>query len=527
MSVVIARAITRPLVSLREAAEQIGEGNLKTKLPAETSDDVGRLTQAFDTMSERLRESFLSLKQRTEQLGAANEEMEREVQERRRAEETVRHQAYHDALTGLPNRDLFSDRLTVEIAQARRHGYSVAVLFLDVDRFKLINDTLGHSSGDEVLKAVAKRLEELIREGDTAARIGGDEFSVILTHVANDEEVIKTTERILDGIRELTVIEDSPGLQISASVGVALFPEDGGDVETLVSNADAAMYRAKDNGRDRLQRFVPEINATATNRITIDSELRLALERGEFVLYYQPQVSLVSSEIVGMEALIRWEHPQRGLMYPDDFIPIAEESDLIIAIGEWVLNEACAQARIWNDGRATPLRMAVNVSARELRSPDLILAVAGKLIEHGVPPNVLDLEVTKGAAMDDVEHTRDTLQELRKLGVHVSIDDLGTGYSSLAYLRRLPIDAIKIDRSFMERLTEDKDDEAIVAAIVGLGKTLDLRVLAEGVETESQLDLIRKMDCDSYQGFLFSQPVSAAEFEKRFLKKKTAVTSPA
>ena len=436
-----------------------------------------------------------------------------DITERKQAEETIRHLAYHDGLTSLPNRTLFEDRLTVTLAQARRKQRLAAVMFLDLDRFKVVNDTVGHAVGDQLLQSVAERLKTLVRDGDTVARVGGDEFTVLLPEVGCMEDAVEVAERILETLRRPWQVNGHE-FRITTSIGIAMCPIDGEDAESLIRNADTAMYRAKDSGRDNYQLYTPAMNSKIAERLAVESSLRRSVERGEFAVHYQPQVSIETGRIVGVEALVRWQHPERGLVSPLEFIPIAEETGLIVPLGAWVLRTACAQNRAWQDAGLPPMRMAVNLSARQFQRHDLLDTVAAALAESGLSAQYLQLEITEGAAMQDVDLTLAILRELKEAGVQVSIDDFGTGHSSLSYLKRFPIDVVKIDQSFVQDLTVDPNDAAIASTIIVMAHNLGLKVIAEGVETAEQLAFLRERDCDEMQGFLFSRPKPAPELDQ-------------
>lgn len=441
----------------------------------------------------------------------------RDISERKRSEKTIERLAYYDSLTDLPNRVLFTDRLNQALAQARRNSEALAVMFLDLDQFKLVNDTLGHAMGDELLRVAAKRLTGLMREGDTVARVGGDEFMVLLPSAAGPEDATNIADRILEVMRQSWQLGGHE-FHLTASLGIAMYPSDGTDGIALLRNADTAMYHAKDEGRDNCQRFTTSMSAKIAERVDLDNEMRRGLERGEFVVYYQPQVEIDSGKIVGVEALVRWQHPQRGLVAPMEFIPLAEETGLIVPLGEWILRAACAQARAWQVAGLPTLRMGVNLSARQFRLPDLPDVVRRVLDETGLGAQYLQLEITESLAMRDTDFTVDVLHHLKELGLEVSIDDFGTGHSSLAYLKHFPVDALKIDRSFVRSLTIDRSDDAIVETVIALARVLNLHVIAEGVETQEQLAFLKSRKCDEMQGFLFSRPVPAGVLETTLLK---------
>ena len=426
--------------------------------------------------------------------------------ERKRAEARIEHLAYHDLLTGLPNRRLLLDRLDLALAQARRDKAQIAVLFLDLDRFKVINDSLGHTVGDEVLRAVAGRLKNHVRKGDTVARIGGDEFTAVIRNVHHPVDTAKVAEILQGALRE-PLIAGGRELFVTASIGISIYPNDGADVETLLKNADTALHRDKEHGLDSVRLFTAAMNADAVQRLRLESELRRALQRGELFAHYQPIVDLTTGTIKVLEALMRWNHPEHGLVPPSDFIPIAERTGLLSSIGPWVLRTACAQAKTW-ERAGHPVSVAVNISPRQLHHVDLLRHVVEALDDAGLPASRLELEITESSAMQNPEATIQTLNALKALGVCVSIDDFGMGYSSLSLLQRLPIDTLKIDRSFVRDITTDPGDAAIATAIITLAHSLKLSVVAEGVETQEQLAFLSEHACDRVQGYLLSRPVA-------------------
>ena len=432
----------------------------------------------------------------------------------KRVESTIRHQASHDLLTGLPNRGLFYDRLSLELINAQRHGEHLAVMFLDLDRFKLVNDTLGHAAGDQLLQSMAQRLQSSLREGDTLARWAGDEFTMLLPQIGSSQTAVRIAQRILDTLSQPFEL-DKQELHIKASIGIVFAPYDGEDAETLLKNADTAMYRAKQLGKNNYQLYAPSMNTKARERLSLENNLHKALEREEFLLYYQPQVNLYTGQIVGMEALIRWQRNDGELIAPDQFIPLAEETGLIISIGEWVLRTACAQSRAWQKLGLPPFRIAVNLSARQFQQHNLVETIAQVLQETQLEPKYLELEITESIAIQDIEFTISVLKQLRTMGIHISMDDFGTGYSSLSALRHFPLCTLKIDRSFVQFLMTNSSDVAIITAIIALGRGLDLRVIAEGVETVEQLQFLRLANCDDVQGYFISKPLppdAAAQF---------------
>jgi len=420
------------------------------------------------------------------------------------------HLAHHDTLTDLPNRQLFRTQLRQLLNQAHRSPRSLAVMFLDLDRFKQINDSLGHRIGDLLLVEVAKRLQSCVRETDVAARRGGDEFTVLLDGIRRGQDAARVAKKILSEFAKPCLIEGHE-LFITASIGISLFPADGADSEALVRNADIAMYRAKARGGNTYQFFMPEMTDRAMERMEMEHSLHQALERKQFVLYYQPQVDLTSGRIVAMEALIRWQHPEAGLIFPDEFIPLAEETGIIVPMGEWVLAEACRQARRWDEQGLAPVVQAVNFSARQFQFRRPVERIREILSETELDPARLDLELTESAVMKDPGFAMETLRKLRDMGLSVTIDDFGTGQSSLAYLKRFPISKLKIDKTFIHTLLADRKDAAITNAIISMAHELELKAVAEGVETPEQLEYLRGPGCDEVQGYLFSRPVPAEE----------------
>jgi diguanylate cyclase (GGDEF)-like protein/PAS domain S-box-containing protein len=423
------------------------------------------------------------------------------------------HSAHHDFLTGLPNRKMLNDRVSQAIVLAPRHNKKVAVLFLDLDGFKYINDSLGHSIGDRLLQSVAKRLVESVRGSDTVSRQGGDEFVLLLSEVAHTEGVAITVRRLLQVVAAPHSI-DQHDLHVTACIGVSTYPDDGPDAETLIKNADTAMYQAKENGRQSYQFFKPAMNVRAVERQSIEGSLRRALERQEFAVHYQPKINLRTGEISGAEALIRWTHPTRGLVSPAQFIPVAEDCGLILPIGNWVLREACKQARAWVEAGLPLGTMGVNISAVEFRNENFLEGVFAILKDTCLNPNLLELELTESVLMKRPESTASVLQALRAKGVQVAVDDFGTGYSSLSYLQKFSIDALKIDQSFVRRITTAPAETTIVTAVISMARSLKLRVVAEGVETLKELEFLQAHQCDEAQGYYFSRPIPPEQFAK-------------
>ncbi|WP_206816376.1 bifunctional diguanylate cyclase/phosphodiesterase, partial [Chroococcus sp. FPU101] len=424
----------------------------------------------------------------------------------KRVEETLRHQSLHDQLTGLPNRMLFHNLLTLALAQAEHQGQSLGVMFLDLDRFKLVNDTLGHAAGDLLLQQTAQRLTSCLRPEDTIARWAGDEFTILVLDLHSTEQAISIAQRILRAFDEPFYLEGQE-LYIKSSIGIAFAPYDGKDAETLLKNADIAMYRTKQQGKNNYQLYAPSMNTKALERLTLENNLYKALKRGEFLLHYQPQIDLNTGQIVGMEALIRWQREGVDLIPPDQFIPLAEETGLIVAIGEWVLQTACTQNRAWQLAGLPPLRVAINLSACQFQQGDLVQIVTQILQQTQLDPQCLELEITESIAMQDVSLTISVLKKLKAMGIYISIDDFGTGYSSLSTLRDFPVDALKIDQSFIRELWTHSSNKAIVKSVIALGHGLGLKLIAEGVETPEQLQFLRSLGCDFAQGYLISCPL--------------------
>jgi len=436
----------------------------------------------------------------------------KDITERKRHEEQLAHQATHDTLTGLANRTILNDRTGLLIERAAREKSVVALLLLDLDRFKEINDSLGHGAGDELLRGMAARLTDLVRDSDTVARLGGDEF-VVLVEMEVADGAISIAQKILDA---LTIPFSIAGQEvfIGASIGISLYPKDGDSSEELLKNADVAMYRAKSRGRNRFRFYDENMNASSVERLSLETRLRHAVDNGELLLHYQPQVNLRSGEIIGAEALIRWQHPELGLVSPAKFIPLAEETGLIFPIGEWVMRTACAQIKAWQDAGVMTPTVAVNLSAHQFRQHHLVKMTTGVLLDTGIDGRYLELEMTESAVMEDADRVIRVLRELKEAGTTISIDDFGTGYSSLSYLKQFAIDKLKVDQSFVRDITQDPNDAAIVVAIITMAHSLGLNVIAEGVETEGQLEFLRSHGCDEMQGYFFSRPVPVGDFEQ-------------
>jgi len=437
--------------------------------------------------------------------------------------ERITHLAYHDALTRLPNQSLFKDRLKQAIALSSRSNQIQAVLLVNVDRFKTINDSLGYTAGDQMLKAIAQRLTSCVRESDTVARFGADEFAVLLMQLGRTQDAANTAKAIKQAVEQAFLI-DGRELFITSSIGISVYPQDGRDTATLLKNAGVALQRAKEKGRGDYEFYASGNTSQALKQLLLESQMRPGLERGEFVVEYQPQVDLKTFQLVGMEALIRWNHPALGMLQPSDFIQLAEDTGMITQIGDWVLRTAFAQNKLWLDSGFSPMRLAVNVSARQFQQSAFIGTICDLLKETNLDPALLELELTEASIMKEPEKAIDKLNKLRDLGIKIAIDDFGTGYSSLSYLKRFPIDTLKIDKTFVADVSTDEDDAAIAKAIVMMGHALDMSVIAEGVETPQQLEYLTSLGCDAIQGYLFSPPLSTQSFTELLMEQLRAIT---
>jgi len=436
-----------------------------------------------------------------------------DLSQNKRTQDQLNHLAYHDALTDLPNQVLFKDRLKQAIALSRRSDQMQAVMLLNLDRFKAINDSLGYTSGDRLLQSVAQRLASCVRESDTVARFGGDQFAILLTQIPRAQDAANVARAIKQTLNQAFIFDDQE-IFISSSIGISVYPQDGRDTAGLLKTAGVALDRSKVQGGNDYQFYTAGGTTRALKQLVLESNLRQSLERDEFFVHYQPQVAIQDFHLVGMEALVRWQHPSLGVLYPKDFITLAEESGLIISLGDWILRAACAQNKWWQDAGLPPMRLSVNFSARQFQQPTFITDVSQILKDTNLDPRWLELELTESSIMKDPEEAIEKLHELKLMGIHVAIDDFGTGYSSLNYLKRFPIDTLKIDRTFVSDVCKDPHDTSIVRAIINLGHALDLTVIAEGVETREQLQYLAALECDLVQGFLFSKPLSAAAFEE-------------
>lgn len=436
----------------------------------------------------------------------------RDITARAALEEELQHQATHDALTGLPNRVLLFDRIRKSMEKSKQHNTLFGVLFLDLDRFKLINDSLSHEVGDEVLRNVSKRLQSIIRDDDTLVRLGGDEFVIIINDIKSEEHLIKFSKKILSLFKERFKIFDHE-LILSTSVGIAIFPKDGKNIDLLLRNADIAMYHAKELGADQFRFYTDELNEKNIEKLEKETALRRAIKNNELFLAYQPQFDLKTGQLVSVEALVRWKHPKKGIILPIEFIPLAEETGLIVPIGEWVIRSACAQNKAWQNLNLPPIRVAVNITTKQFRLYNLVQIISNILHETGLDPCYLELELTENVIINNID-IKSTINELKDLGIQIALDDFGTGYSSLNYLREIPVDRLKIDQSYVQNIESNRGDDVIIQAIISMANSLNLEVLAEGVENQAQLDFLKAQKCGEVQGFYFSKPITPEACEK-------------
>ncbi len=516
------RIITDPLLRLSAIARQVSTGkNYSVRVIGEGKDELGNLITDFNTMLDEiqsrdneLREHRLRLEervtQRTRELESANALLELSKEQAESVANRMEYHAHHDALTGLPNRILLNDRITSELAHARRQQTNAALLFLDLDRFKIINDSLGHAVGDQLLRVISRRLNNCVREEDTVARLGGDEFMVLLPRISGSADAGRIAKKIIECLVD-PISCNGHELHITTSIGISIFPYDGTDAETLIKHADISMYRAKELGRNKAIYYTAEMNAGSRKQLAMETNLRKAVERNQLRLFYQPKVDINRNMIVGVEALLRWKHPTMGFISPLDFIPVAEDSGLIIPIGEWVLNTAFRQLKQWHNTGFTGLTVAVNLSSAQLSRPGFEDVVAQALGEAGLDARMTELEVTENVAMENIDSAITVLDRLKCMGISIAMDDFGTGYSSLNYLRRLPIDIVKIDKSFVSEIPDSTDDVTIAQAIIAMAQSLKLSLVVEGVENVRQLNFFRQQGVNIVQGYLFSKPVPASE----------------
>ncbi len=496
MSSYISSAISRPLVKLKAASSELGQCDFSTRIEVDSNDEMCEIASNFNDMAERL-ETVMA-------------ERDKEVLGRKSSEETVSQLAYYDQLTGLPNRNLFIDRIDHMIERDLWRKRLAALFFLDLDRFKVVNDTLGRADGDKLIQAVAERLKFSLRDGDVVARLGGDEFGILLQDLARAEDLPMVVEKVFDSFRDPLVLSDEE-VNVSGCIGISIFPHDGDSAAILLKNAEIAMYRAKGDGKNMYRLFSPSMALKSREVLRIESVLDTAVERDQLVLHYQPQLSLETGKITGTESLVRLKDPDGGLIPPGKFIDLAEETGLIVKISRWVLNKACSQGKEWHDEGIEKFNVSVNISARMFNQADLIDTIASALSKSGFPPEYLDLEITESVVMADADEAIKKMHKLKELGVKFSVDDFGTGYSSLSYMKHMPIDMLKIDRSFVIDIMKNETDMAIMKAIISMAHSLGIEVIAEGVEERDQLDLLIALGCDKIQGYYFSKPVAASE----------------
>lgn len=535
----ISKKISDPIIKIASSTKEIAKGDFTHKSDIQTNDEIGILATSFNEMAEELKKNHDELKrshdelevkvqERTAELSQANDQLQQEIAEKQSSEKRLAYIAYYDALTNLPNRTLFEDRVEQAVAFSDRHDMKSALLFIDIDDFKRINDTLGHVVGDELLMGIADRLRMMTRKGDTVsrnnddpmfARVGGDEFTVLLSVIKQAEDAAKVARRIIDSLTQPFVLNKQE-VFITVSIGIAVFPGDGNDLFELWKNADTAMYYAKNKGKNNYQYYKKSMNDTAADRLALESELRRALEREELLLHYQPQINSLSGKIIGMEALIRWRHPERGMVSPLEFIPIAEETGLIVPISNWVLETACMQSRRWKDRGFYNIPISVNLTSHHFQRSSLISDISALLEKYDLTSSDLILEMTESAVMEDTDVTLKNFRDLTQMGFRLSIDDFGTGYSSLSYLKRFPIHAIKIDRSFVKDVNTEADDGTIANTIITMAHSLKMHVVAEGVETEDQLRFLLERGCDELQGYLFSSPLPVENVEELLASDK-------
>jgi diguanylate cyclase (GGDEF)-like protein len=522
LSTRMSRIITDPLLRLSDIARQITtEKNYSLRVVAREKDELGDLIADFNAMLDEIQARDNALEdhqhmlerrvwQRTRELKIANLELENAKEKAESVAQRMQYHAHHDALTGLPNRTLLNDRISTALAHARRQQTVLALLFLDLDRFKLINDSLGHATGDQLLRVISRRLSSCLRDEDTVARLGGDEFMVLLPRISGSADAGRIGRKIIESLVE-PVTCNGHELHITTSIGISVYPHDGRDADTLVKNADISMYRAKELGRNKVVYYTTEMNAGSRKQLAMETNLRKAVENDELQLHYQPKVDINRNSIVGVEALLRWEHPVMGYISPLEFIPIAEDCGLIAAIGEWVLHTAFSELGNWHAAGHDHITMSVNLSSAQLARPGLENIVEEALAAAGIGPGMAELEITENVAMQNIDSAIATLTKLKQMGVSIAMDDFGTGYFSLGYLRRLPVDMVKLDRSFVRGIPESSEDALIAQTIIAMARCLNISLVVEGVENARQLRFFRQQGCDIVQGYLFSEPVDAAE----------------
>ncbi len=525
LSAQLQRFITDPLLRLSAIARQIcTEKNYSLRVIGEGKDELGNLIKDFNAMLDEIQSRDTELNehrskleervaQRTRDLETANTKLEASRIQAEAVASRMEYHAHHDALTGLPNRILLNDRITSELAHARRQQTSAALLFLDLDRFKIINDSLGHAVGDQLLRVIARRLNNCVRDEDTVARLGGDEFMVLLPRISGSADAGRIARKIIDCLVN-PISCNGHELHITTSIGISIFPHDGTDAETLIKHADISMYRAKELGRNKAVYFTAEMNAGSRKQLAMEINLRKALERNQLKMLYQPKIDISNNSIIGFEALLRWDHPTLGLVSPLDFIPVAEDSGLIVPIGEWVMDTAFKQLKQWHDAGYKDLTMAVNLSSVQLSRPGFEAMVERALKDSGLPASMTELEITENVAMENLDSAIEILEKLKDMGVSIAMDDFGTGYSSLSYLRRLPIDTVKIDKSFVSEIPDSEEDTNIAKAIIAMAQSMNLSLIVEGVENVRQLNFFRSQGVNLVQGYLFSKPVDASEILK-------------
>jgi len=475
-----------------------------------SEEELAQLQRQVQRERKARKEAERLLEERSLALYHTNQQLLRDITARKQAEERISYQDYYDDLTGLPNRKLFKDRLTQAFIEANRKNRLVGMMFMDIDHFKDVNDTLGHEVGDVLLKAAAKRLQGCLRPGDTVARFGGDEFAVVLADMGHIDDIIQVAQHIVDTFKEPFDVLGHE-MFVTFSMGITLYPFDDDNVENLLRNSDSALYAAKASGRNCYRFYAASMTARTTERLALQAGLRRALDQGEFVLYYQPQLELQSHRIIGVEALVRWRHPEKGMVSPAEFIPIAEDTGLIVPLGEWILRTACLQAKAWQKQGLANVNMAVNISARQLKEPLFPQRALEIVNETGLDPHCLELEVTESILVEGLEAVNTVLQEFKQAGIMISLDDFGTGYSSLSYLKRFPIDKLKIDQSFVRDMLTDSNDAGLVRAIIAMAKALGLTAIAEGVETQGQLNFLKDENCREIQGYHIARPMPAEQ----------------